>query len=160
MYMWYGSSRGAETRYNREKEAGRTSLDFSASPPPSSTSAAENVAEAVEEGGKHADDCLWVNERKTRGQVSFFSEQDDRKRKGRRTETMAFRMEAMPLKTAMMPRPMAETMLASCRGEERKRSSHDAGPFNGQLRATHYGYSRPMSSLRLDSQHCRRRPFL
>lgn len=47
----------------------------------------------------------------------------------------------MPLKTAMMPRPMAETMLASCRGEERKRSSHEAGPFNGQLRATRYGYS-------------------
>lgn len=27
---------------------------------------------------------------------------------------MAFKIEAMPLNTAMMPRPMAETMLASC----------------------------------------------
>jgi hypothetical protein len=69
----------------------------------------------VEEGGKHADDRLCGKRTKERAQVSFPSG-IDRRQPGEHTETMAFRMEAMPLKTAMMPRPMAETMLASCRG--------------------------------------------
>lgn len=54
----------------------------------------------------------------------------------RRTETMAFRMEAIPLKTAIMPRPMAETMLASCRGGKRSFPGHDEAAFHGQFRAT------------------------
>lgn len=65
-------------------------------------------------------------EKTKRGQ-SQFSEDDEREQDffERRTETMAFRMEAMPLKTAMMPRPMAETMLASCRGGKKSFKSRE-----------------------------------